>query len=251
MEFKDRLKALRKEKGISQQALASSIFVSRSAVAKWENGLGIPGRASYEALLAYFEVTEERFPLNEEIEQLSVERNRRARLIKGVAFWICFAILSLFPFWLVFAVTHGYGFTPEAAAGEYWADEAYIDTPEYRFYYDTYVDEDGEALPMIYGFCAVKKLPLGYQRLNIAEFKRIASTRDRKDEKLYSFPGKTSYYSFFVQTMVAYPNEGLRLQIIDELCIHGKSYPMLYNCYLETDFEIREFYLKDALYTVS
>lgn len=38
MEFKDKLKKLRTEKGISQQALADAIHISRSAVAKWENG---------------------------------------------------------------------------------------------------------------------------------------------------------------------------------------------------------------------
>ena len=35
MEFKDKLKALRRERGLSQKALAEAIFVSRSAVAKW------------------------------------------------------------------------------------------------------------------------------------------------------------------------------------------------------------------------
>ena len=56
MEFKDRLKTLRSERKISQQALADAIFVSRSAVAKWENGLGIPSKDSYFALLEYFEI---------------------------------------------------------------------------------------------------------------------------------------------------------------------------------------------------
>ena len=42
MELKEKLKKLRTERNISQQALADAIFVSRSAVAKWEAGLGIP-----------------------------------------------------------------------------------------------------------------------------------------------------------------------------------------------------------------
>lgn len=56
MEFKDKLKSLRKERGLSQQALADSIFISRSAVAKWENGLGLPNDESMNALLTYFDV---------------------------------------------------------------------------------------------------------------------------------------------------------------------------------------------------
>ena len=36
MQFNEKLKELRLKKGISQTALAEKIFVSRSAVAKWE-----------------------------------------------------------------------------------------------------------------------------------------------------------------------------------------------------------------------
>ena len=65
MQFKDKLKKLRVEAGISQKQLADAIFISRSAVAKWENGLGLPSKASYDALLGYFGITEETLPLNE------------------------------------------------------------------------------------------------------------------------------------------------------------------------------------------
>ncbi|MBR1993808.1 MAG: helix-turn-helix transcriptional regulator, partial [Firmicutes bacterium] len=40
-----------------QAQLAEAIFVSRSTVAKWENGLGLPGKASMEALEALFAIT--------------------------------------------------------------------------------------------------------------------------------------------------------------------------------------------------
>lgn len=78
MEFKDKLKALRKEKGLSQQALADAIFVSRSAVAKWENGLGLPGEESLAALQEYFGVGPEHF-FTQEPEQVIVQKNRRIR----------------------------------------------------------------------------------------------------------------------------------------------------------------------------
>jgi len=44
MELKDKIKQLRREKGLTQAQLADALFVSRSTVAKWENGLGLPGR---------------------------------------------------------------------------------------------------------------------------------------------------------------------------------------------------------------
>ena len=54
MEFKDNLKKLRTEKGLTQAQLAEAIFVSRSTVAKWENGLGLPSVESMALLEAFF-----------------------------------------------------------------------------------------------------------------------------------------------------------------------------------------------------
>ena len=42
MTFAEKLKELRKQKGISQEQLAEKIYVSRQAITKWENGNGIP-----------------------------------------------------------------------------------------------------------------------------------------------------------------------------------------------------------------
>lgn len=57
--FKDRLKELREKAGISQYELANKLFVLRSAVAKWENGSGIPSDINLEAICKYFNVDEE------------------------------------------------------------------------------------------------------------------------------------------------------------------------------------------------
>lgn len=40
--FPDTLKKLRMEKGLSQQALADKMYVTRSTVARWENGYRLP-----------------------------------------------------------------------------------------------------------------------------------------------------------------------------------------------------------------
>ena len=45
MEFRERLKKLREERKLSQSGLARQIYVSRSAVAKRENGSGFPGKS--------------------------------------------------------------------------------------------------------------------------------------------------------------------------------------------------------------
>ncbi len=57
--FKDKLKELRRKKGLSQQELADKIYVSRSAICKWEMGNGVPSEINIEALCTFFEVDEE------------------------------------------------------------------------------------------------------------------------------------------------------------------------------------------------
>ena len=57
MEFCDKLKELRAEKSVSQTKLAADIHISRSAVAKWENGLGLPNDESLKLLSEYFGVS--------------------------------------------------------------------------------------------------------------------------------------------------------------------------------------------------
>ena len=56
MEFKDKLKKLRTENGLSQQALADAVHISRSAIAKYEAGGGVPSEDTLIALSVYFGV---------------------------------------------------------------------------------------------------------------------------------------------------------------------------------------------------
>ena len=41
MEFNEKLQQLRKNKGLTQEELAQAIYVSRTAVSKWESGRGL------------------------------------------------------------------------------------------------------------------------------------------------------------------------------------------------------------------
>ena len=102
MEFKEKLKKLRTEKGLSQQALADAIYVSRSAVAKWENGLGWPSADSLEALTAFFGVEDTWFR-TEEPDTVIVGKNRRIRLLQlalaALAALVLSAVLVLVAGW--------------------------------------------------------------------------------------------------------------------------------------------------------
>ena len=57
MEFNEKLQELRKGRGLTQEELAEELFVSRTAVSKWESGRGYPSIDSLKAISRYFSVT--------------------------------------------------------------------------------------------------------------------------------------------------------------------------------------------------
>ena len=99
MEFKDKLKELRLKKNITQKDLADAIYCSRSAVAKWENGLGIPSDDSIDALCSFFEVSKEEL-LGLDVEE-KVIKNKTIFKQKG----IIVAVSSLFVIAIICIIT--------------------------------------------------------------------------------------------------------------------------------------------------
>jgi transcriptional regulator with XRE-family HTH domain len=137
MEFKDNLKQLRTQKGLTQSQLAEKIFVSRSTIAKWENGLGLPNPEAMAALEALFEIDRQALLTNEP-ETVIVEKNQKLHLLWEIIVWSAMLALTILMLLLPYAIHRGiYGFTPDMAAGGY-ADQEYIDTGDYRFYYFTF-----------------------------------------------------------------------------------------------------------------
>jgi len=57
MEFHEKLAELRKSKGLTQEELAEALFVSRTAISKWESGRGYPSIDSLKGISRYFSVT--------------------------------------------------------------------------------------------------------------------------------------------------------------------------------------------------
>ena len=57
MEFHEKLAELRKNKGLTQEELAEALFVSRTAISKWESGRGYPSIDSLKQISRYFSVT--------------------------------------------------------------------------------------------------------------------------------------------------------------------------------------------------
>lgn len=76
MEFSEKLRELRMQKNISQAKLAADIHISRSAVAKWENGLGLPSDESLKLLADYFGVAVYELITNKTNEEVLVSKNK-------------------------------------------------------------------------------------------------------------------------------------------------------------------------------
>ena len=57
MEFHEKLQELRKQKGLTQEELAQALFVSRTAISKWESGRGYPNIDSLKAIAKFYCVT--------------------------------------------------------------------------------------------------------------------------------------------------------------------------------------------------
>ena len=57
MEFHEKLQQLRKQHDLTQDELAAQLYVSRTAVSKWESGRGYPSIDSLKAIAAFYRVT--------------------------------------------------------------------------------------------------------------------------------------------------------------------------------------------------
>ena len=73
MEFNEKLQTLRKEKNLTQEQLAELLFVSRTAISKWESGRGYPSIESLKMLSIFFNVSIDDLLSGEEI--ISVAQN--------------------------------------------------------------------------------------------------------------------------------------------------------------------------------
>lgn len=198
MEFKDKLKKLRTEKGLTQAQLADAIFVSRSTVAKWENGLGLPSDESMALLTEYFDIPQDELATTEP-EAVIVEKNRRIRwgLIGSIAGWVAILALVVAMYILPFAIHSGdYGFTPEMAAGVF-ADDPYIDTGDYRIYYFQFegATEDGLHWSTLQGWRPVQKHFWGCTVSEEDYSYRIITKNNYVVGRLYTIKGKNGYYN--------------------------------------------------------
>ena len=76
MDYCKRLKELRKENNLTQEDLAKKLFVSRTAISKWETGRGMPSIESLQLISKYFDISLDLLLSNEEIIDLAKKENK-------------------------------------------------------------------------------------------------------------------------------------------------------------------------------
>ena len=77
MEFNKKLQELRKQRGLTQEELAERLYVSRTAISKWESGRGYPNIESLKAIAKFFSVTVDELLSSGEVLTLAEEDNQR------------------------------------------------------------------------------------------------------------------------------------------------------------------------------
>ncbi|MBR5870441.1 MAG: helix-turn-helix transcriptional regulator [Clostridia bacterium] len=106
MEFHEKLQQLRKQKGLTQESLAAALFVSRTAVSKWESGRGHPGIDSLKALAQFYGVTVDALLSGEEL-LCAVEEEQKSKEahLRDTVFGLLDCAVLLFLFLPLFGVT--------------------------------------------------------------------------------------------------------------------------------------------------
>lgn len=99
MEFHEKLQELRKQKGLTQEELAQALFVSRTAISKWESGRGYPNIDSLKAIARFFGITIDELLSGDELLSIAEEDNeRKEHHIRDIVFGLLDCSVAMFFF---------------------------------------------------------------------------------------------------------------------------------------------------------
>lgn len=79
MEFNQKLQSLRTQKNMTQEELAKELFVSRTAISKWERGIGYPNIDSLKAIAKYFHISIDELICAEEMLSLAEDEKEKSK----------------------------------------------------------------------------------------------------------------------------------------------------------------------------
>lgn len=104
MEFHEKLQELRKSRGFTQEELAEALFVSRTAISKWESGRGYPSIDSLKEIARFFSVTIDELLSGEKLLSIAEKENQSnmqnlCSMLAGAIdlFYFLLIVLPLYP----------------------------------------------------------------------------------------------------------------------------------------------------------
>ena len=99
MEFNEKLQELRKQKGLTQEELAETLYVSRTAISKWESGRGFPNIESLKAISKFFSVSLDELLSGEEILAIAEnDHKQKERTLRDLIFGLLDCGMALLMF---------------------------------------------------------------------------------------------------------------------------------------------------------
>lgn len=99
MEFNEKVQQLRKQRGLTQEELAEILFVSRTAISKWESGRGYPNIDSLKAISMFFGVTIDELLSGDELLTIAEEDTRqKEKLFRDLVFGLLDCSIAMFFF---------------------------------------------------------------------------------------------------------------------------------------------------------
>ena len=99
MDFNEKLQQLRKQRNLTQEELANELYVSRTAISKWESGRGYPSLDSLRAISKLFSVSIDDLLSGEElITAAETDNQEKVRGLRDFVFGVldCMPILLFF-----------------------------------------------------------------------------------------------------------------------------------------------------------
>lgn len=104
MNFNEKLQQLRKQNNMTQEELAKVLFVSRTAVSKWESGKGYPNIDSLKSIAEVFGITIDDLLSNNELITLAINENdSNINKISTLAFGLLDILVIIFIFLPLYA----------------------------------------------------------------------------------------------------------------------------------------------------
>ena len=98
MEFNEKIQELRKSRGLTQEELAEALFVSRTAISKWESGRGYPNIDLLKQISNYFSISIDELLSGDKL--ITIAENENRTNLKNMGNML-FGIVDVFSFIMI------------------------------------------------------------------------------------------------------------------------------------------------------